>query len=196
MENFNFSSDYQDLILACWMRFPEKFDMYGGIMREEYFSGMNSRLTAKCIIECVTRSGTSPTPTVLGDMLYQQLTKVGVEEQVEDAQAYVQKLASIDTRNVSEVKDRVVLFCKERAIVEVCLKVVESCKANTRDKINPIELMESALMVGSEVNELGLHLNSQYQEVIDRVTSSTYGIRTGYPIFDDIWKTGWGLDGW
>jgi len=195
METFNFSNDYQDLILACWMRHPEKFVLYGQILRNEYFTGLNAALAAKCLIECITKHGVSPTPTVLGDLMFQEFTKLGNEEQVADALDYIRKLSEINTRNVDEVKDRLVSFCKERAIIHACSKVVEAVKTNTGHKINPITLIEEALMIGYDIKDDGIHLNQQYHEVIDRVTAETYGIRTGYPIFDEIWKTGWG-PGW
>jgi replicative DNA helicase len=177
------------------MRHPEKFDLYGQVIRNEYFTGLNAALAARCIIECLEKHGVSPTPTVLGDLMLQEFSKLGNEEQVSDAIAYIHKLSEISTRNADEVKDRLIAFCRERAIIHACSKVVEAVKTNTGDKINPIELVEEALMVGYDLKDDGVHLNQQYKEVIERVTSSTYGIRTGYPIFDDIWKTGWG-PGW
>jgi replicative DNA helicase len=177
------------------MRHPDKFLVYGQVLRSDYFNGLNSILAAKCVIACLMKHGVSPTPTVLGQMMASEVKRLGNEEQAQDAYAYIQKLASLDTRNVEEVKDRIVAFCRERAVVGACSKVVEAFKTGTVEKINPIQLVEEALMVGYDLQDDGIHLNQDYNAVIDKVTSVNYGIRTGYPLFDDIWKSGWG-PGW
>ena len=195
MERYNFSSDYQDLILACWMRHPEHFVLYGSVVSPIYFSGVNSQYAAECVIDCLNRSGVPPTPAVLSEMLVRKVVKLGRDDAVADARAYVEKLEGIDTRNVEDVKQNLVNFCRERALIRACQSVAEAVQSGTLDKVNPVKLAEEALMVGYNLEDDGLLLHADAEQVIERVTSEKFGIRTGYPLFDDIWRNGWGA-GW
>ena len=47
-QNFSFTSEFQDLILACVLKRPE-FVRYAALIDPKYFTGVTAKLTARAI---------------------------------------------------------------------------------------------------------------------------------------------------
>ncbi len=106
---------------------------------------------------------------------------------------YVEKLAQIDTKDKAAILDMAITFAKERAVYDANRKVHA---AQTEGKpINIIQVMEEALAVGNNINDLGLSIYHDAAKILRQINNASYGIKTGYAEFDKLWKNGWG-PGW
>ena len=113
----------------------------------------------------------------------------------EDSQAYVQKLSKINTSDIEYVVNKVVDFARERALLAAVRSTIEGVQSGKGTPGGVIKLFEEALQVGQNLGDLGYLFTKDSDKVIDKVTSKTYGLATGYPVLDKVWKRGWG-PGW
>lgn len=195
-ESFNFGADFQDLIIACYIANPEAFICYGPILEPKYFSGVNAVWAMESILTYAERFSEIPNWEVLGNMMTSKAKKTLNDENVGDRiEEYIKHLKELDTRHFEYVAQQVVAFCKERAILTAIKKSVEEIKEGTIDGSALIPRFEEALQVGTNLDSLGYLLHRDAPDVVRKITSTTYGIRTGFPHLDDIWKNGWG-PGW
>jgi replicative DNA helicase len=191
-ESYNFTDDFQDEIIACLIRHSDELAGYGRFIRHEYFNGESAIETFKAIEEYLQKYGHYPGFTVLANYVFKKLERKS-DEQAKEVLDYVQKIAEINTKDWEGVRDQCVNFAQERAIFDAIRRIGLSQKDNK--KIDAVSMMKQAVQVGTNINDLGLSLYHDYAKVIDQVTSSTYGVSTGYSHLDALWKTGWG-PGW
>jgi KaiC/GvpD/RAD55 family RecA-like ATPase len=195
-ETYDFSTDFQDLIIACVINHPEEFSPFGQILESKFFLGVHATIVAQCALEHNREQGRFPSWEALGQMsINRQKINVGDDEDArEKIMAYVKKLKNLDTGDVNYVISQVINFAKERA-------TLIAIKANIADiqagKIDPkfITRLEEALNVGQNLDDLGYILHRDAEEVVRKITKSTYGLRTGFHLLDQIWHNGIG-PGW
>ncbi len=193
-ETFNFTSDFQDAILACLIRYPDEFYAFGEIIKPEYFSGAAACEAVHRALEYKRKYGKFPNFGTLANFAFHKAARVNVDHANETLE-YVEKLAGLDTSDKSAILDLSVTFAKERALYDALKKIHEAQIEGKRDEINPVKLIEEAMAVGKNLADLGVSLYHQSDEVLDKVTDHTYGVVTGYKAFDDLWKFGW-CPGW
>lgn len=197
-ERFNFTSSFQDLILACWIKKPSSFLKYGSILDPKYFSGTLSMLTAKAINDHMLSHNKSPSWEVLGQRVEEEAELVNQDK--EESHEYVKKLRRLDTSDSDYVASKVIEFVREKATIEAIkksIKAIQEGKKNKKGKgnVNIVKLFEDALKVGQNMEDLGYLFHRDYSDVVNKVTRSDYGVKTGYPLLDKIWKNGW-APGW
>jgi hypothetical protein len=105
------------------------------------------------------------------------------------------RLKSLDTGDVDFVVDRVVPFAKEREVISAVRKVIENIKDAKPVDYDIVKMFEEALSIGQNLDDMGYILHAHSDQIIDKVTARGYGISTGYPLLDKIWRNGWG-PGW
>jgi len=198
-DSYGFTNDFQDLILACLVRHSDRFMVYGSVLKPKYFHGVHATIVARSALSHYTKFGKFPSFEVLGQLVAEASAKLGdIESKISDSRSsgeYVQKLSQLDTGDVDYVVSRVVEFAKERALISAAKDLVESLKTGKSPEGGVIKLFEQAVSVGTNVDDLGYVLHADYADVVRKVTSSTYGIKTGFNAFDSLWKNGWG-PGW
>lgn len=194
LATYNFSNDYQDLVMACRIKHPLKFTTLRGIFEPRFFSGLAACETALAIRDYEAKYGHSPSFNVLANFVFQRLHKNNPDRAKESVE-YVHRLSRIDTTELNYVLDTVVDFARERAVLDALNKVLAAQTSGKEVEGGVVKLFEDAVAVGTDNASIGLSLRDDIREVVEKVTSTTYGIKTGFPLFDDVWRTGW-APGW
>ena len=190
LEQYGFSDDFQDLILACLIRNPERFYKFGEIVKPEFFNGSAAVEIVFRLKEYVGKYGKYPNFTVLGNYAFTRLDNKN-PERAKDLLDYVQKIARVDTGDIDAVYDLCLKFAKERAVYDALRKIHLAQQEGKEGTVDPVQLMEQALSLGFNTDDLGLELHRDVETIIEQVSDINYGIRTGINEFDKLWKTGW-----
>jgi replicative DNA helicase len=191
-ESYNFTDDFQDCILACLIKFPKEFYAFGEIIQPQYFNGPAASELVFRLIEYRKKFGDYPTFTTLGNFAFHKAARVNIDHAKETLE-YVEKLAQIDTKDKAAILSLCIAFAQERAIYDANRKIHA---AQTEGKpINPRQIMEEAMAVGTNMDDLGLSLCYDVEKILRQINNVSYGIKTGYQEFDKLWKNGWG-PGW
>ena len=191
-EQFNFSQDFQDLILACILRRPE-FIKYAQLVLPKFFSGVLRYRTARCVFDYYAEHMNFPSRETLIELVHTQSKRAG--EETDESVEYVDSLFSIHTHDWKFVHEKIVAFCRERAVLEAFKIGVEHFKEGTEPKGGYVGLFQNAMSVGQGLEDIGIVLHRDAASVVDRLANEDYGILTGYPVLDAIWKRGW-KPGW
>jgi hypothetical protein len=193
-ETYNFTSDFQDALFACLIRHPDEFWIYGEIVKPEYFTGAAAAELMFRYKEYVQKYKEYPTFTTLGNYAWHQLLPINAAR-AKEVLDYVAKLAKIPTHSRKAILDLAIKFARERAVFEAIRKIHAAQVDGKGDSVDPVRLMQEALSVGVNFNDLGYSLYHDSSLIIDRSMSKDYGVLTGYAPFDNLWKTGW-CAGW
>jgi replicative DNA helicase len=198
-----FTDDFQDLILGCAVQHPDDFVCFGPIINSKHYVGVQATIAARVISDYYEQNGTFPSWTIFDQNVIRRAGKVGItDDEQSKAKEYVEKLrqlVSTDIRGPADVKHvagQVVEFCRHQAMLAAIKKNIERLKEG---KPLDIAVCENALQIGQDLNNIGVLLSGNdpdlAMDVIDRVTTRGYGVRTGYTFLDNIWKNGW-APGW
>ena len=193
-ERYNFTDDMQDVILACLIRYPKKFFSFGQIIKPAFFNGPVQVETVFHLIEYQKKYSKYPSFTMLGNFAFAKVSRTNVDH-ANKIVDYVAKLSETDTDDWLSVLDLCIDFAKERAIYDAVRKIHAAQSEGKMVKINAVETIEEAMRVGTNYDDLGKSLYHHSNEVIDIVTKRNYGVMTGYPELDAVWKFGW-APGW
>lgn len=193
-DTYNFTDDFQDLILACLIRYPEKFVGIGQVVRPAFFNGPVPIEVAQHVLAYRKKYDKYPTFTVLANYAFSKASRINPKHG-KDIVDYVSRLAQLDTSDWKAVLDVSIEFAKERAVFEGLRTIHQAQTENKMDKVNAVHIMEKALSIGTSYDDLGISLYHDSGKAIDMLTARSYGVMTGYAALDKIWKFGWG-PGW
>jgi replicative DNA helicase len=193
-DRYPFKEDYQDLLLATLCQHQDSIGYLATALKPAYFSGVYSTLTAKCALDYYAAQNRFPTFIVLAELVREKAAPLNPSD-ADLAQTYVQKLATLDTSDYLYIRDTIVKFAQERALVDAIRKSVELLKEDKVPDDGFSTMFAEAMRVGTNLDDLGYVLHADADRVIDKVTDVRYGIPTGYPLLDRIWRHGWG-PGW
>lgn len=192
-ETYNFSDDFQEAIIASVVRNPDEFWSFGQIIKPEYFNGAVPTEVVMGLLAYQESYGKYPNFSTLGNYLYAKNERRNPDRAKEIAE-YVEKLAHVDTADYAAIRDMTAGFARERSLLNA-IKEIYVCQQEGRThEIDPVRLVEQALNVGKDTREDGINLLDHMWQTINRVTDVKYGIRTGYSLLDNIWKSGWAPD--
>ncbi len=187
---YNFSNDFQDLIIASLVRETERFTRFGDIFDPKFFNGLSASETAFALREYNKEHGRYPSFTVLGNYLFQRNYRKNPDFANELVE-YIQKLSQLPMDDIDYVVDSTRLFARERALHVAIRDVIGAQTEGKEIDGGVIQLFEKAVAVGTDTQDIGLEIHRDIDKVIDKVTDFDYGVGTGYPLFDSLWKTGW-----
>lgn len=198
-----FTDDFQDLILASAIQYPNDFSCFGSIIKSKHYVGVQATIAARVISDYFESHGTFPSWTIFEQGVVKRAGKVGIsEDEQTKAKEYIdkiRKLVATDIRGPADVKHvagQVVEFCRYQAMVASIKKNIEFLKEGK--PIN-IAICEEALQIGQNLSDMGVLLSGSDPDlalgVIDKVTARGYGVHTGYSFLDKIWRNGW-APGW
>lgn len=193
-ETFNFSNDFQDALLACVIRHPDEFFDFAQVLKPEHFTGPAAYEACSRLLKYVQQYGQYPSFSTLGNYAFHEVALKSVDHAKETLD-YVEKLSKIDTKDWTDIRDRMVRFARERAVYHAILKIHAAQQEGKTGQIQPVEIIKEALSVGSVRNDPGISLYHDTGRVLDTLSSRDFGVMTGYAEFDKLWKTGWG-PGW
>jgi hypothetical protein len=201
-DEFSFTNDFQDLVIACLIRKPDKFFDAPLILKPKYFHGVQAGITCRCALEYFEKNSRFPTWETLGQLVSDETRHIAENRigEHKTAQEYIEKLRGIKTGDVEFVRSKIVQFARERATISA-IKEAISILQNPKDKKNKhtdsdfVKMFEEALSVGKNLDDLGIVLHDDADKVVDKVTSFDYGVKTGYNLLNKVWPRGWG-PGW
>ena len=193
-EKFNFGDDFSDDILACVIRHQERFAERGylSIIKPPYFNTLDQIETALGIEDYFVKYARVPAFEVLGQFLFNRYAQRN-PDRATALFDYVKKLAELETSDLEYILEQTVSFAKERAVLDAVKQVIVA--QTDHKKINIIQLFETALKVGTDLNQFGLCFHLDYEAVVNQLTRKEWGVATGYRLLDEVWPTGWG-PGW
>lgn len=193
-ETYNFTDDFQDTILACLIRHPEDFYAFGEIIKPEYFSGAAAHEMVHRTLEYKRKYGKFPNFGTLANFAFHKAARSNLDHATETLE-YIEKVAELDTSDKKAILDLSIEFARERALYDALKKIHAAQLEGKREEINPINLVQEALAVGTNFADLGVSIVHDTDAILSRVTDTSYGVMTGYQEFDKLWKFGWG-PGW
>jgi hypothetical protein len=194
LDKFNFSDDFQDILLACMLRHQGMFVMQGEVVEARFFNGAAAFDTCYEIKEYAKKYNCFPSFTILGNLLYQRFAMRN-PDRAKEAVDYIKRLARIDTKDAQGVRDMVINFARERAIQLALRVAMDASYKGEEVKGGIIKLFEDALATGNNMDDVGIWLHTDQDKVREKLESKEFGIVTGYEHLDRVWKRGWGK-GW
>lgn len=190
LETYNFSDDFQDAILACLIRYPERFFRFGEIIKPEYFNGTAAVETVFGLKDYLKKYAKYPNFSTLANFLFAGMERRN-QDRAQELVDYVVKLAEVDTGDVDAICDLTLKFAKERAIYDALRKIHLAQQEGKQHTIDAVKTMEEAMSIGFDQDDLGVELTRDLEKIIDKVSNVNYGVHTGYRELDNLWKNGW-----
>lgn len=196
LTHYNFSTDFQDQLLACMIRHPEMFIGMPGVIDFGYFTGTNSQIACKQMQNFFKKHNTYPNFAQLVTLVLQATRQTGDADKSAEIVAYVQKLSEVEIRAKEFYRDQAVSFAKQRALILAATDVAKLIQEGKEPGPEIVKKFQDALATGQNLLDQGYLLKQDYIEIIDKVTASDYGTYTGFDLFDTkLWPKGWG-PGW
>ena len=194
----NLREDFQDLLLATMLRHPGEFMYVTAAMQAKYFAGVLPTLCARAMLDHAKKYNFFPTWEVLRQRLEDE-TRQMPEAESSGVQDYVTKLMELETSNWEYVRDRISTWLRERALINTIKKAVDMLKEDKIPADGYSGMFLEAMQVGQNLDDLGFLMSGRdtgdVDKVVDELTAVEYGLATGFPQIDRIWKHGWG-PGW
>lgn len=200
-EEYTFTSDMQDKILACIVAHPDRFLKFDGVLNSAFFAGTQRVAAARAIFVHWNKYGRLPSWEILGDIVYESISRMSEQKEENSIIDYVKKLKSMDTSDVDYVCDSVIAWARKRACylaIDKAINAFHDGKVPDTIMNDTISRFDEAMKVGQNVIDRGYVLHPDFPDVeqaLDKLMAKDYGIKTGFPLFDDIWPFGWG-PGW
>lgn len=194
LDKYNFSDDFQDLLLACMINHQEDFALSGEIIAPKFFNGSAAFDACYEIREYAKKYDKYPDFVTLGNLVFQRFSQRN-PDRAEEVVEYVKKLKRIDTSDSKGVRDMVIAFARERAIQSALRVAMDASYKGEEVKGGLIKLFEDAVAVGTNLDDIGIWLHTNQANVRQKLESTDFGVRTGYELLDKVWQRGWGK-GW
>jgi len=193
-ETYNFSDDFQNAILACLIKHPERFWRFGEIIKPEYFNGSSAVEVVYRLKDYINKYGKYPNFSTLGNYVFTRTERKN-PDRAKELIDYVIKLSSVDCGDVEAIADLSLKFAKERAIFDALRKIHLAQQEGKETDVDPVRVMEEAMNIGFDMEDLGVEIRRDVEKIVDKMSNVHHGIRTGYTELDKLWKTGW-APGW
>jgi len=194
-DRFSFDPSFQDLVLASFIRHPNEFLKYGSVLKASYFEGIHATTVAYAVFDYIDKRGKCPGWGLLPQLAKDRAAKIELSDDSSTLADYVEKLKDTDTSDHVYVSERVVAFARERATIMAIKRSVALIQEGKLPDDGFVPLFEEALKIGQNLEDMGLLIHRDAEAVVKKVTSSTYGVKTGFPAWDRLWHNGWG-PGW
>jgi hypothetical protein len=167
---------------------------YGPVLKPGYFIGVLPTMAARASLEHMTKHGRVPSWEVLEQLVLDSQASVSGGPLDDDQKARVHdftlRLRELDVGDHEFVASRVVKFARERATLLAIRQSIADIQEGKMPESGFVSRFEEALRVGQDMDNLGYVLHRDAEDVVRKITASTYGIRTGYHLLDKIWKNG------
>lgn len=193
-EKFNFSDEFAELVLACFIVHNEYFLKYGHVLEPHFFNTVPQMETMRGLSEYSEKYGRYPSMEVLSEWLFRSNYRKEPEKAVELSR-FILNLALRDTSDFDYVADRTLEFVRERSLFHA-LSTIITCAQEGKEVVGgPVALIERALSTGDKLDDVGLVQHFHIREVVNRITRPDAGVPTGFAELDRVWPGGW-LPGW
>ena len=194
-ETYKVADGFADTLVACYVIYPEKFIARGDLIKPEYFEKPLAASAIRAISSYRTKFGRIPSWDILEQMVTEEGKRSALpEKEISD---YLVGLSTKQTEDVDYVVEHFTAWCRKRSIINAVKHGIKCIKEDTEPEKGWVELFEKAISVGQNLGDMGYILNDPdtVDKVIDRTLGEGGGVKTGIPLYDNIWKFGWG-PGW
>ena len=193
-ESYYYTNDFQDLILAALCRKPSEFAAVHELLQPEYFFGLEAFVAMEQLKDFHAKWRKFPTFIELGQYVDDRFPPED-KQKAKEVLEYVKKLSKLTVRNVPYIRDRVVHFCRERALMNAIKESWEAIKTGKWPDGGFAPVFDQAVRIGHNVEDLGFSFSDDVEKVVTELTSSYFGVKTGWQKLDENWYNGWG-PGW
>lgn len=174
------------------------YSLYRDCVKPKYFQKAIHIDLCRIIQNYQEKYGKSPTKEVLIEEIRSMCSKSKPKQKLEnDFLDCIDRLSDMDFSDYDYVKDKIVSFGKRQAMIEAIMESAEIIE-NARDDADFMKidkLVQTAQMVGEDVNDLGVDYWDNYESRIYGYNESEDVIErfpTGMGVIDNILKGGVG----
>jgi KaiC/GvpD/RAD55 family RecA-like ATPase len=193
MDQFKFTTEFEELIISTMINYPESLINYVSIIDPKYFTGSATTTAAKAVLDYAMEFGKFPGWGTAAQLIVDSMRRSAIdneEEKIKEASDMVARLKANRENDSEFVSSQIVKFCRERAVIMAIKKSIEFVKEGKTPDANFTKWFEDALQVGQNIDDIGYILHDDYEKVIDKITKVDYGVKTGFPMLDRVWKRG------
>lgn len=194
---FNFTTAVQRKILAVLWHDVQSFNTYRDCIKPKYFTKRIEMDICRILFDYYKKYNKPPTQDVLTEeilKLCESNSRVKkLESQYLEA---IDEIANAELYDYEYIRDKILAFGKKQAMVDAIMEAAEVIeKGNIDDFSKVTKLIESAQMVGEDLNDLGLDYWDNYEERLASYQDEEDVIErfpTGMEAFDGVLKGGLG----
>lgn len=163
---YRFTPQIQMKILSILWRDDMSYNLYKEVIKPKYFQNSIHIDLCRILFDYKEKYGKSPTKEVLIEEVYQMCEKSKSKAKLEDDYLdCIDKMSSVELFDIDYIKDKILDFGKRQALVDAILQganVIEN--QGTEDYSKVEKLVKDALLVGEDVNNLGVGIFDNIEE--------------------------------
>lgn len=169
---YKYTTQVQLKILTLLWRDEQSYNLYRETIKPKYFSKSIHIDLCRIIFDYHEKYGVSPTLDVLVEETTQMCEKTKSKQKLEDDYLEtVAQMSEMELHDIEYIKDKILSFGKRQALVDAVLESAEILEKQPDTQYNQIEkLVKDAMLVGEDVNDLGLDV---YENIEERFQSYT-----------------------
>jgi hypothetical protein len=151
-EQFNFSNEFQDAILAGYIAQPGRFERFGEVIKPEYFTGLDAMEVVFRLRDYREKYGRAPNFSELGNFAFGK-TKRKNPERAAQLMDYVMRLSRVilDEPGIEFLSERASAFVHERAIFDALRKIHNAQQEGKEATVDPVAIMQAAVRAGRDL---------------------------------------------
>ena len=168
-QTYQFTNYLQQKILASLWIDDESYGLYRDTIKPKYFSSSIHTDICRIIFDYRQKYGIKPTLEVLLEEVTALCQPKHKAPQLDSYIEEVNKLKEIELYDLEYVKDKIIAFGRQKALVGAILESAEIAGSANEEQYAQIETsIKKALMVGQEVTDLGTDL---FADIAERIKS-------------------------
>ena len=155
---FNFSNDFQDLLLACIVDRHKEFFGVIHLIKPEYFDGRAAFDTAYELAAFYKQHQKIPSFTLLANSAHSRFARENPDH-AKALFAYIGELKELETDEWDAVREMVRKFIKERAVHNAIKKLIISAETGKVSEEDPVKMVEDAVRITDSFDDMGLEIH-------------------------------------
>ena len=157
---YKYTTQVQLKILAILWRDEQSYSVYKETIKPKYFSKSTHIDLCRIIFDYYEKYKTSPTMEVLVEEVTQMCNKTKSKQKLkEDYLQTITDMSEMELYDIDYIKDKILSFGKRQALVDAVLESAEILEKEPDTQYHRIvKLTKDALMVGEDVNDLGVDI--------------------------------------
>lgn len=167
---YSFTTQVQLKILAVMWRDEHSYSVYRETIKPKYFNKSIHIDLCRIIFDYHEKYGVSPTLDVLVEEITQMCEKSKQKQKIEDDYLdCIDQMSRVELYDIEYIKEKILAFGRRQALVDAILESADILEKESDTQYSNIEkLVKDALLVGEDVNNLGLDI---YDNIDDRFVS-------------------------
>lgn len=169
---YKYTAQVQLKILALLWRDEQSYNIYRETIKPKYFSKSIHIDLCRIIFDYRERYGCSPTLDALVEEVTTMCGKTKAKQKLEnDYLEVIDVMSRMEFHDLDYIKDKILSFGKRQALVDAVLESAEILEKQPDTQYIKIQtLVKDAMMVGEDINDLGVDI---FDNIEDRFLSYT-----------------------